>query len=182
MRDEDREEAARLRERMSALASPVTRDRRRRRTPTWVWAGWVVLVAFTGAVGAGVVLAREDLVAAWPPAGRLYTTFPFLVTESHAGPLVALDVESSEIVGTGGRQRMNLVIRMTNMTSDEQPAPIAVIHLLDGHGKDVRTERIRLANEPPLGPKETRQLGLQLNDLPPGLEKVRGEAGTDDAH
>lgn len=149
----------------------------RRRTPGWVWAGWVVLVLFLGGTGAALVLARESLVAAWPPVARLYVAVPWLVVDSRAGPPVTLEVESSEIVGSAGKQQMNLVIRLTNLTGESQPAPIAVIHLMDGRDKDVRTERIRLSSEPPLGPKETRQLGLRLDDLPPGLEKVRGEAG-----
>ncbi len=44
--------------------------RREQRGANWV--GWLVLVVIVGAVVAGGVFAREQIVAAWPPAAKLY--------------------------------------------------------------------------------------------------------------
>jgi predicted Zn finger-like uncharacterized protein len=50
--------------------SSLPAGRREQRGANWV--GWLVLVVVVGAVIAGGVFAREQIVAAWPPAAKLY--------------------------------------------------------------------------------------------------------------
>lgn len=147
----------------------------RRSTPPWVWAGWAVLVLVVAAIAGGLFLAREPLVAAWPPIERLYAVLDGGMTATARPEPVSLSIESSELVAEGGQRRMNVVLRLTNLTDVTQALPVAVIHLIDEAGREVRTERISLPGEP-LTPKESRQLRLRLDDVPAGLTRVRGEA------
>lgn len=64
------------------------------------WLGWLVLVVVVGAVIAGGVFAREQIVAAWPPAAKLYE----LVRLPLEGARLGLDlrnVRSSQEVEDG---------------------------------------------------------------------------------
>lgn len=157
----------------------------RRRTPVWVWIGWVFLLGCIGGVAAALVLMRGPLVEAWPPLQRLYDTVgtisPGMVEDAHQAPSVNLSVESSELVDDDGARQLNLLIRLTNNTESKQALPIAVVHLLRADGETEKTERIRLPSDQPLAPKESRVMALRLSDVPAAVTSVsaESEAGAD---
>lgn len=160
--------------------------RGRRRTPVWVWLGWVVLLACIGGLAAALVLMRGPLVEAWPPLQRLYDTVGSATGDAtgtaQKAPAVALAVESSELQqGEGGRQ-LNLLIRLTNTTEEKQPLPIAVVHLLREDGETEKTERIRLPADQPLAAKESRVMALRLSDVPAAVTGVRAESEAGAGH
>lgn len=157
----------------------------RRRTPVWVWIGWVFLLGCIGGLAAALVLMRGPLVEAWPPLQRLYDTVgamsPGIVEDGREAAAVDLAVESSELVDDNGARQLNLLIRLTNNTESKQPLPIAVVHLLRADGETEKTERIRLPSDQPLAPKESRVMALRLSDVPAAVTSVSAErdAGPD---
>lgn len=157
----------------------------RRRTPVWVWIGWVFLLGCIGGLAAALVLMRGPLVEAWPPLQRLYDTVgtmaPGIVENAHEAAGVELAVESSELVDDHGARQLNLLIRLTNNTGSRQSLPIAVVHLLRADGETEKTERIRLPSDEPLAPKESRVMSLRLSEVPADVTSVRAEseAGSD---
>ena len=153
----------------------------RRRTPVWVWIGWVVLLCCIGAVAAALILMRAPLVEAWPPLQRLYDTVgagdgAAAGHETGASAPVQLSVESSELVDDHGKRRLDILIRLTNATETQQPLPIALVYLLREHGETDTVERIRLPADQPLAPKESRVMALRLSDVPAAVTSVRAEA------
>lgn len=157
----------------------------RRRTPLWVWIGWVVLLGCIGGLAAALVLMRGPLVEGWPPLQRLYDTVgtisPGIVEDAREAPGVELAVESSELVDDNGARQLNLLIRLTNNTESKQALPIAVVNLLRADGETEKTERIRLPSDQPLAPKESRVMALRLSDVPAAVTSVsaESEAGAD---
>jgi len=157
----------------------------RRRTPVWVWIGWVFLLACVGGLAAALVLMRGPLVEAWPPLQRLYDTVgsmsPGIAEDVHEVAGVELAVESSELVDDHGARQLNLLIRLTNNTGSKQSLPLAVVHLLRADGETEKTERIRLPSDQPLAPKESRVMALRLSDVPAAVTGVSAgsEAGPD---
>ncbi|MDF1731803.1 MAG: zinc-ribbon domain-containing protein [Minwuia sp.] len=158
----------------------------RRRTPAWVWIGWVFLLGCIGGLAAALVLMRGPLVEAWPPLQRLYDTVgalsPGIVEGAHEAAGVELDVESSELVDDHGARQLNLLIRLTNNTESKQSLPIAVVHLLRADGETEKTERIRLPADQPLAPKESRVMALRLSDVPPAVTSVSAESEDGSSH
>ncbi|ANK80938.1 MAG: hypothetical protein TEF_09135 [Rhizobiales bacterium NRL2] len=144
----------------------------KRRTPAWVWGGWALILAVLVFTALALAFLRDPIVNAWPPSARLFDRID-RVSRAEAVQPVSLVIESSRL--TGGQ--MELGIRLINGTAEPQPLPIAVIHLLDAAGELVKTERIRLDDDP-LAPKESRTMRLLLEDLPEGLQKVRADTET----
>lgn len=157
----------------------------RRRTPVWVWVGWVFLLGCIGGLAAALVLMRGPLVEAWPPLQQLYDTVGTMSSgaaeDAREAPGVELAVESSELVDDDGARQLNLLIRLTNNTESKQALPIAVVHLLRADGETEKTERIRLPSDQPLAPKESRVMALRLSDVPAAVTSVsaESEAGAD---
>ena len=64
------------------------------------WIGWAVLVVVVGAIVAGGVFAREQIVAAWPPAAKFYQLVRLPVEQ--AAPVFDFrNVRSSQEVENG---------------------------------------------------------------------------------
>ncbi|MDF1736392.1 MAG: zinc-ribbon domain-containing protein [Minwuia sp.] len=174
-------------EKAGAGSKPAARASRRR-TPVWVWIGWVVLLACICGLAAALLLLRGPLVEAWPPLQRLYDTVGTGAAgqpdNAHEDAAVALALESSELVDDHGKRQLNLLIRLTNSTDLRQPLPIAVLHLLRADGETEKTERIRLPSDQPLAPKESRVMALRLSDVPAVVTSVsaEGETGSGSDH
>lgn len=141
----------------------------KRRTPAWVWGGWALILAVLVFTALALAFLRGPIVNAWPPSARLFDRID-RVSRAEAFQPVSLVIESSRLTG----EQMELGIRLINGTAQPQPLPVAVIHLLDAAGDVVKTERIRLDDDP-LAPKESRTMRLLLEDLPDGLQKVRAD-------
>ncbi|WP_165787547.1 zinc-ribbon domain-containing protein [Minwuia thermotolerans] len=141
----------------------------KRRTPAWVWGGWALILAVLVFTALALAFLRGPIVNAWPPSARLFDRID-RVSRAEALQPVSLVIESSRLTG----EQMELGIRLINGTAQPQPLPVAVIHLLDAAGDVVKTERIRLDDDP-LAPKESRTMRLLLEDLPDGLQKVRAD-------
>lgn len=154
-------------------------DGRARRTPAWVWGGWALILAVVVLTALALAFMKKPITNAWPPSQRLYDLIDSASGEAEAAPPIHLAIESSKIVSDEGAAHMELDIKLTNNTAQTRKLPIAVIHLLDAEGELIRTERIRL-NDEPLAPKETRSMRLVLQDVPDGLEKVRADTESAD--
>lgn len=165
----------------------------RRRTPIWVWIGWLVLMLCIAGVAAALIFMRQPLTEAWPPLQRLYDTVGSVTGggagADHAGGAdhaqpdhVELSVESSELTDDHGKRQLNILIRLTNTTAERQALPIAVVHLVRADGATEKSERIRLPSDQPLAPKESRVMALRLSDVPTGVVSVKAEAEAPEAH
>ncbi|MDF1721294.1 MAG: zinc-ribbon domain-containing protein [Minwuia sp.] len=161
----------------------------RRRTPAWVWVGWIVLLLCMAGLAAALTFMRQPLTEAWPPLDRLYQTIGDMTgavsgdAAVHAEkPGVELAIESSELIENGGQRQLNILIRLTNTTAEQQALPIAVVHLVRADGATEKSERIRLPSDQPLAPKESRVMALRLSDVPASVTGATAEAETTGDH
>ncbi len=162
----------------------------RRRTPIWVWIGWLVLLLCIAGIAAALVFVRQPLTQAWPPLQRLYDTVDQVTGAGLAGGAehhaerhpVVLAVESTELTDDNGKRQLSILIRLTNATAERQTLPIALVHLVRQDGETEKSERIRLPSDQPLAPKESRVMALRLSDVPVGVVSVKAEAEAPEAH
>jgi len=91
--------------------------------------GWIVLLLVVIAVIAGLIFGREALVAAWPPANRIYASFGFPVDLPGMG-LAFRDVTSSR-TEENGRSFLLVRGRVANITNAERAVPGVRILLKD---------------------------------------------------
>ncbi len=172
---------------MSALSDPPTigaeayadvDDAGRRRTPIWVWSGWLVLMLLVVGTALALLFMRPQLVAAWPPIERLYTITDAAkeaMLSSEPEMLVQIAVTSSKLDSSTGQRRMILTLTATSQADRHLSIPPARITLLDAQGAEIKTVAVRLPGKP-LSPRESREVSLVLDDVPETLSFVRGEA------
>lgn len=163
---------------LSAAARAMDEPRgARRRTPGWVWAGWLLLIVFVAGSLSIVALMPNQVTAAWPPAQRLYDMVePYLDLQPE--PPITLVIEKSSLEDAGGKSTMTLELRLENPGKGKRPIPVAAIDLIDTDGNHIRTVHVRIPGDP-LAPGETRRIPLVLDDVPKRLDRVR--AGVSDA-
>ncbi len=114
----------------SNLPALVTRRRRTNRI------GWVVVGLIPVIVAAGLALARNDIVGAWPSAARLYDTVGL--------PIEARDIHGLRISGVVSERLMEggvpiLLVRgaIENTTEQSQAIPGIRAALKDETGKEL---------------------------------------------
>lgn len=128
-------------------------------------AGWVALVVFMAALVAGVVLGREAVVQAWPPAARLYSALGL----QPALPGAGLDIRITSHDRTVVDDRPVLVVRgeVTNTTGDVVTVPKLEAVLRDGEGARLRAWTFAAA-QTRLLPGETAPFSTQIEEPPSG--------------
>ncbi len=97
------------------------------------WAGWAALFAVVVGVAASSLLARDQIIAVWPDAARLYASFG-LDEHAAARVLVVRNVQQDSFAEDG--QRIVAVTgEIVNISGQRLNVPRVVIQVLDGAGK-----------------------------------------------
>lgn len=152
-------------------------DAARRKTPGWVWVGWLLLIILVGGSLSILALMPAQVTAAWPPAQRLYDAVePYVDLKTQ--PPILLVIERSVLEESDGKSKMTLELRVENPGKRNRPIPVAEIDLIGSDGEHIRTVHVRIPGDP-LAPGEVRRIPLVLDDVPKRLDRVR--AGVSDA-
>ena len=154
-----------------ARIRPPVRERRRDVN----WAGWAALVLIVGVVVGAGVLARERIVAAWPPAAKLYEMVRLPVQRAGAG-LELHDVRSSKELDEGVEV---LVVEgeIVNASRRVREVPRLRVAFRDGAGQEIEHWLISVA-QARLQPGESAGFSVRWERPPPEAEglAVRFEA------
>lgn len=98
--------------------------------------GWALLGLAVIAAIVGLALGRDAIVAAWPPANRLYASFGFPVE------LPGMGLEFRNVVSTrtdeGGRQVLVVRGLIANITNGKRPIPGLRVALKDEQDRRVQ--------------------------------------------
>ncbi|MEX2642977.1 MAG: DUF3426 domain-containing protein [Acetobacterales bacterium] len=99
--------------------------------------GFAVLAVAVLAIIAGGIFAREQIVAAWPPAAKLYNMMSLSIRSIAAG-LELRNINSERQVGEGGEL---LVVRgiVFNVSGEEKQVPNMKLVLFDREDRPVQT-------------------------------------------
>jgi predicted Zn finger-like uncharacterized protein len=150
----------------SGLPSTQIRPRRGR-----VAAGWAALILLVAAVITIGAAARDEIVALWPPALKLYETIGLevetaaLPTDAAIGTGLAFGRLVTEITGSGPERRLIVRGEVMNTSDVERDVPPLQVTLTDGAGSAVggwtfEVERRRLA------PGESAPFAATADDWP----------------
>ncbi|HSK41058.1 MAG TPA: MJ0042-type zinc finger domain-containing protein [Arenibaculum sp.] len=144
---------------------PALPRRRSRRTAVW-WLAGAVLV---GGLAAGAVFSREEVVAAWPAAARLYDTIGMPVEAVGAG-LQLRNVRSERRVEEGGTI-LFIQGQITNVSDRHRPVPALRAVALDGQRRQLRQWSIT-ASHGDLVPGDVATFESILRDPDPQISEV----------
>jgi predicted Zn finger-like uncharacterized protein len=162
---------------LSDAAIAMDRPAGRRRTPAWVWIGWLFLFLLIAGTVAAFVFARGPMVGIWPPLERIYEQAENLFPEV-AGAQVKIQVTESSLVERDGKNRMVLKLVIQNHSDREADLPLALIDLIDKDGKVFHTQPVRIPG-PRLSAGEKRPDSITLDDVPSRLDRVSVDAVVD---
>jgi predicted Zn finger-like uncharacterized protein len=107
-----------------------------RRRHGWVAAGWLVFILLIAAAVVIAAVARREIVAAWPPAARLYA-----LAGVHPEPLGA-GLEISRIVPTRTPDGLLIAGEIENKSTIEREVPRLRVVLRDAAQKAVQFKTI----------------------------------------
>lgn len=130
--------------------------------------GWTLLVLIVLVVGAGLVLGRNQLVAAWPPAAKLYEMARLPLDASGVG----LKIEARQ------RQRSEagvpvLVVEgeIVNVSESPRIVPRVRVSLRDENGRELDVRRVAAAKLR-LTPSQRTEFHLRIEEPPPAARRV----------
>lgn len=163
------------------LPSTEVRPRRGRTA-----AGWAALLLLVGALVAIGAAARDEIVALWPPALKLYETIGLEVDTAgladQAAPGAGLEFGDlvTEVTGTGADRRLIVRGEVFNISDIERAVPRLRVTLTAGSGMAVggwtfEVERSRL------GPGESVPFAATTDDWPDSAVGVEVTAVGPDA-
>jgi len=140
---------------------------RQRRVGGWV--GWLALVVVVAGVAAAAILGRERIVAAWPPAERLYAMVG-LAAEAPAPAFALRNVKQAVSVEDDA---VVVVVSgaIVNVSSVRGPVPKIQAQLYDKAHKLLRTWSIA-PPRPELGPGETVVFTDRFTNPPKGATSL----------
>lgn len=143
----------------------VPSGRGRRSAAAW----WVVVLLVASGLTAGAVVAREEVVAAWPAAARLYDTVG-LPVETVAAGLELRNVRSERRAEDG---LTHLVIhgQIVNVSDRERAVPTLYAVALDAGQQAVRDWPIT-PSRPSLLPGEIATFESMLPDPEPAISEI----------
>lgn len=156
---------------LSDAAMAMDRPGARRRTPVWVWVGWLLLVVLVAGTVLALVFARGPLVSLWPPLEGLYSKAEILVPQV-VEPAVTIRVTESSLSEKDGKNRMVLKLLIENHTNGTAALPLASVELIDKAGDVFRTQLVRIPGDA-LSAGEKRPDSLTLDGVPSRLDRVR---------
>ncbi len=85
------------------------------------WVGWAVLVVVVGAIVAGGVFAREQIVSAWPPAAKFYELVRLPLEQP--GPVFDFVMVSSTREVENGVTVLSVMGQVVNLSEVAQRVP-----------------------------------------------------------
>lgn len=148
-------------------AAKAMDQKKRRRTPVWVWAGWFLLISLVAGTAIALVLARGPLISLWPPLERLYTASG-MMAEPEPEVAVNFRILESTVTRDDGKNKMVVKLMIENPSAHEVPIPVAALNLIDKSGKVYHTEYVRIPGKP-LETGENRPDSLTVPELPDRL-------------
>ncbi|HEY0525896.1 MAG TPA: DUF3426 domain-containing protein [Stellaceae bacterium] len=109
---------------------------RKRRFP-WAAVGWLIFLALLGAATIGTVMARDDIVAKWPPAARLYAMVGLPVEPPGAG----LDFRkvSQTRITDNGKPALQIEGEIVNVSNVARDVPKLRIALKDRSDRELQS-------------------------------------------
>ncbi|HEY6335430.1 MAG TPA: DUF3426 domain-containing protein [Alphaproteobacteria bacterium] len=137
---------------------PAFRPKPKERGHAW---GWAILVLIVAAIVGGAILARSQIVAAWPPAARIYALFEPKATEAHAG-LSVVNVASRRSV-ENGVQVLVVEGEVANNSREALAVPPLTGVLRDAEQRDLQHWTFN-ATEPKLLPGEVAKFSTTLTN------------------
>ncbi len=126
-------------------------------------AGWIGLVVFLVGLAAGGIFAQEMIVAAWPPASKLYE----MVGMAAPKPGYGLDLQ---VTGTDQKlegKKVILIVKgqITNTSEADQPIPKLIGVLFDAKRRELFDWKFA-ASKPHLAPGEKLEFSTRVPDPP----------------
>lgn len=123
--------------------------------------GWILLgLAVVGTI-AGLALGRDAIVAAWPPANRLYASLGYPVE------IPGMGLEFRNVVSTrteeGGRQVLVVRGLIANITNGQRPIPGLRVALKDEQDRRVQEWSFK-ADAASVGPGESLPFETRIAD------------------
>jgi predicted Zn finger-like uncharacterized protein len=109
---------------------------RKRRFP-WAAIGWLIFFALLAAAAVGTVTARDDIVAKWPPAARLYAMIGLPVEPPGAG----LDFRkvSQARITDNGKPALQIEGEIVNVSNVARDVPKLRIALKDRSDRELQS-------------------------------------------
>ena len=112
------------------------RETVRRKSGKGALIGWLALILILGAIGGGGYVARDTIVAAWPPAGMIYEMVGVPVERPNK-----IGLEIKNLTSRTVREGSGLVLvvegEVENITADVRPVPRLRIALRDGAQREI---------------------------------------------
>lgn len=132
------------------------------------WALWTA-AALAAAAGAGAVLDRDRVAAAWRGAAALYAGIAAEVDPPGAG--LELRIASSERSTDGGREVLRVAGRIRNPGQYPRPVPGLRVVLRDAGDRTLQA-RAFPAPVDRLGPHDSADFALELDAPAPGAARI----------
>lgn len=128
------------------------------------WAGWAALAVIVAAIIGGGVVAREQIVAVWPPASKLYELVGLSLPETATG-LELRNVRSAR-ESVGGDTVLLIEGEIVNVSASVQDIPVIVIALRDADEREIDRWTVSLPQSRLL-PGEVAAFASRKDKLPP---------------
>lgn len=132
-----------------------------------IWIAWLVLIIVVAGVIAGGVVFRRDVVAVWPPAGRLY-----LAAGLSLEPDFTLQIQNIEWAreSRGGQSVLLVSGEIANPDDVRQKVPRIQVILFDENRRVLHHWNAQVPQQV-LNPKQTTSFTTELRDPP---DEARG--------
>ena len=117
----------------------------RRRFPPWTTIGWILLIVVLLSSAVAAIAAREQVVALWPPATRLYTMVGLPV----APPGIGLELRKTTPAFTTENGVRTLVVEgeVANISQIARDVPTLKVVLRDRDGGELQSLSFSVAQQ-----------------------------------
>lgn len=122
--------------------------------------GWLVFVAVVLALMIGLILGREPIVAAWPPAARLFETVGLRL----APPGEGLDLRGVRSIRDADGHELRVEGTVVNVAAKAVALPAIGINLRDASGQVVRHLQARPFSQTALSIADSLPFSLTIAD------------------
>lgn len=148
----------------------------RRKTPSMsggaaVIAGWAVLGIFLAGIAGGLILFKDQVIAAWPKAATAYNR---LAGGASATGLDIRNLDYARAADANGAPVIRVRGEVVNVSQAAQQVPAVRVELQDGDRRQVSSLTIDLPTKY-LQPLASSTFSAELTELPPGLLSGTGD-------
>lgn len=133
------------------------------------WIGAIAVVAVLAMTAAGLVLAREPIIAAFPPAADIYAALG--LAEKVGAGLDILNVTSAR-ANEGEEPAVVVKGLIANVAETPRPVPLIRVALLDGKGEELRRIEITPDAEV-LAPGARMAFTARVTDPPATARRIK---------